>query len=115
MAAPRREPKRLIGHPHSRNTVLAADSQQHLQQGWMQMEMLVHIDVIESQARSRERRKLCADLRFQLSAHRGKREETYTIDEHPAVHASGSVGESRDEIGRQHGAAVRKDEMQTHT
>src|ERR1700732_5296335 len=102
MASLRGEPEGLIGHPHRRNTVLAADSQQHLPQGWMQMEMLVHIDVIESQPGARERGKLCADLRFQLSAHPGKREETYAIDEHPAVHAAGSVGETGDEMGRQH-------------
>src|ERR1700733_8294587 len=76
------------------------------------MEMFVYIDVIQRKTRACECRKLRTDLRFQLAAQLGLREETYAVDEHPAVHAAGLVGEIGDEVGSEYCTAVGEDEMQ---
>ena len=69
------KPEGLIGDPHRRYGEFTADTQQHLQQGGMQMEMLVNIDVVELEPGARERRELRTDFRFELPAQARRNEE----------------------------------------
>src|ERR1700722_13061833 len=67
------EPGRFGRYPYRRRSVVSSDSQHHLEYGWMQMEMLVHVDVIQRKPGSRECRKLGANLSLELLAHRRQR------------------------------------------
>src|ERR1700676_104504 len=114
IAAARREPNGLMRQPHRRHSEVAADSQQHREQGRMQMEMLVYIDVIKREAGARERRELSMDFRFELSPQSGEYEEAHAVDEHAVIHAAGRIRKTRNEIRGQHCAAFREDEMQAY-
>src|SRR5450432_2528672 len=54
------------------------------------------------------------DFRFELSAEPGQREISYSVDEHPAVHAAGSIGKTGDEPGVKHGLAVSQHDVQSN-
>jgi len=81
----------------------------------MQMEMLVHVDVVQRKTGSRECRKLGANLSLKLSAHGRQRKIADAPCEHAPVHVSGAIGNSGDQRRRKHRLAVGEHDVQPHS
>src|SRR5580693_4958978 len=77
-----RLPQRLVRDPHAdaalprcAKSVVAPYAQQHRQQGRVQMEMFVRVDVVQLEASRREGIELSANLSFKLDSHMWQRKE----------------------------------------
>jgi hypothetical protein len=93
--------ERFVRHAHRRQTVLARHLEDDAENGRMQVHVALRVDVIERQARRRERRELRADLVLELTAH-ARMEEVADAGagkvraEHPVA-----VDEIGDALGRE--------------
>jgi hypothetical protein len=108
------EPERFIGHPDRTHIKFPADAQQHPEKGRMQVKVFVDVDMIQGQTGAGKRGELRADLRLQLPPDSRHRKVPQTAAPHPPVHASGRIGEFRNQPRFEHRITIRQHHMQTH-